>query len=158
MKKTFTGMQMQTGKKLIINKIKKAIMNFRNIFLWILRLVAAIIMLQTLYFKFRAEPESVKLFTELGMEPWGRIGTGVFELIASILILYPKTTGYGAVLGLGLMSGAIFFHLTKLGIVFNGDAVLFIYAVIVFVCCAILAFVYKNDLLKLVGLQKSKSV
>lgn len=133
-------------------------MNYKNIFLWILRLVAAAIMLQTLYFKFRAEPESVKLFTELGMEPWGRIGTGIFELIASILILYPKTTGYGAVLGLGLMSGAIFFHLTKLGINFNGDPILFIYAVIVFVCCAILAFVYRNDLLKVIGLQKTQSV
>jgi uncharacterized membrane protein YphA (DoxX/SURF4 family) len=122
--------------------------------LWILRLVAAIILLQTLYFKFTMQPESVKLFTELGMEPWGRIGTGVFELIASILILYPRTTGYGAVLGLGLMAGAIFFHLTKLGIVFNGDAVLFIYAVTVFICCAILVFFYRNNLLRSIGLQK----
>ena len=133
-------------------------MKLRNFFLWVLRLVAAVILLQTLYFKFTAHPDSVKLFTDLGMEPWGRIGTGIFELIASILILYPKTTGYGAVLGLGLMSGAIYFHLTKLGIVYEGDAVLFIYAVTVFVCCAILAFVYRNDLLKLVGLQKSQSV
>ena len=86
------------------------------------------------------------------MEPWGRIGTGVLELIASILILYPRTTGYGAVLGLGLMAGAIFFHFTKLGIVFDGDAVLFIYAVIVFISCAILTFFYRKDILKLVKL------
>jgi hypothetical protein len=127
-------------------------MNFRNIFLWLIRLLAAIILLQTLYFKFTAHPQSVHLFTILGMEPWGRIGTGVLELIASLLILYPRTTGYGALLGLGLMAGAIFFHLTKLGIVFDGDAVLFIYAVIVFICCAILVFVNRKELQKSIGL------
>jgi len=127
-------------------------MQIKMILLWVLRLVAAVILLQTLYFKFSAHPQSVKLFTELGMEPWGRIGTGVLELIASILILYPRTTGYGALLGLGLMAGAIFFHLTKLGIIFDGDAVLFIYAVIVFASCAILTFFYRKDILKLVKL------
>jgi hypothetical protein len=125
------------------------------IFIWILRLLAAVIMLQTLYFKFTAQPESVHLFTILGMEPWGRIGIGAMELIASILILYPRTTGYGALLGLGLMAGAIFFHLTKLGIVFDGDAVLFTYAAIVFVCCAILVLFYKKELLKLVPFVKN---
>jgi uncharacterized membrane protein YphA (DoxX/SURF4 family) len=127
-------------------------MQFKTIFLWVLRLLAAVILLQTLYFKFTAHPQSVKLFTELGMEPWGRIGTGVLELIASILILYPRTTGYGAILGLGLMAGALFFHLTKLGIVFDGDAVLFIYALIVFISCAILTFFYRRDILKLIKL------
>ena len=102
---------------------------------WILRLLAALIMLQTLYFKFTGHEESVQLFTTLGMEPWGRIATGVFELIASILILYPRTTGYGAALGLGLMSGAIFFHLTWLGLKVGGDYLLFIYAVTAFLCC-----------------------
>jgi len=130
-------------------------MQLRNILLWILRLLAAVILLQTLYFKFTAHPQSVKLFTELGMEPWGRIGTGVLELIASVLILFPRTTGYGALLGLGLMAGALFFHLTKLGIVFDGDAVLFTYALIVFISCAILTFFYRKDLLKLINL-KSK--
>jgi uncharacterized membrane protein YphA (DoxX/SURF4 family) len=125
-------------------------MQLKMIFLWVLRLLAAGILLMTLYFKFTAHPQSVKLFTELGMEPWGRIGTGVLELIASILILYPRTTGYGALLGLGLMAGALFFHLTKLGIVFDGDAVLFTYALIVFISCAILTFFYRKDILKLV--------
>jgi len=129
-------------------------MKLNSMLLWALRLLAAAIMVMTLYFKFTAHPQSVKLFTELGMEPWGRIGTGVFELIASILILYPRTTGYGALLGLGLMAGAIFFHLTKLGIVFDGDAVLFTYAVIVFVCCAILVFVNKKQLLALIPIKK----
>ncbi|MFM2361568.1 MAG: hypothetical protein RLZZ316_470 [Bacteroidota bacterium] len=121
----------------------------RNLLIWALRIIAAIIMLQTLYFKFTAHPQSVKLFTELGMEPWGRIGTGVFELIAAILLLIPRTTYLGAGLGLGLMSGAIFFHLTKLGIVFDGDAVLFTYAAITFACCAVLLWLHKQQVLQL---------
>ncbi len=121
-------------------------MNIRNIGIWILRLLAAIIMLQTLYFKFTAQPESVQLFTKLGMEPYGRIGTGILELIASILILIPRYTGYGATIGLILMTGALYFHLTKIGIYFNGDPLLFIYAVITFVCCAILMYIYRNEL------------
>lgn len=107
-------------------------------------------MLQTLYFKFSGHPQSVALFTQLGMEPWGRYGTGVLELIASLLILYPRTTGVGALLGLGLMAGALYFHLTKLGIVFDGDAVLFTMALIVFVCCAALVFLSRKQLLALV--------
>ena len=100
----------------IMNQFPKSFhMNKRNIVLWILRLVPALILLQTLYFKFTAHEQSVRLFTELGMEPWGRIGTGIFELVASVLILYPRTTGWGSALGAGLMAGAIFFHLTKLG-------------------------------------------
>jgi uncharacterized membrane protein YphA (DoxX/SURF4 family) len=120
--------------------------SIRSIGIWILRLVPAIILLQTLYFKCTAHPESVKLFTEIGMEPYGRIGTGILELIASILILIPRFTGYGAILGLIMMTGALYFHLTKIGIYFNGDPLLFIYAVITFVCFAILIFVYKKQL------------
>ena len=154
MKPAFIQKLMQTGRKHFINqppKTKTMKIDFKTLGIWVLRTLAALIMLQTLYFKFTGDPQSVKLFTELGMEPWGRIGTGVLELIASILILYPRTTAVGAVLGLGLMSGAIFFHLTKLGIIFDGDAVLFIYAVTVFVCCAALALIYRKDLFKLVG-------
>ena len=108
------------------------------IFIWLLRIVAAVILLQTLYFKFTAQPESIQLFSKLGMEPWGRIGTGIAELIAAILLLIPRTTLLGAIMGLGLMSGAIFFHLTKLGINFGGDVILFAYAVITFSCCLVL--------------------
>ncbi len=128
-------------------------MTLKSILTWVLRILAAVIMLQTLYFKFTAQPQSVQLFTMLGMEPWGRIGTGVLELIASALILYPRTTGIGALLGLGLMAGAIYFHLTKLGIVFDGDAVLFIYAVTVFICCALLVFIYRKHVFRLMGLK-----
>ena len=107
----------------------------KTIFTWILRIVAAAILIMTLYFKFTAHPQSVKLFTMVDMEPWGRIGTGICELIASVLILVPRTTLLGALMGLGLMAGAIFFHVTKLGIIFDGDAGLFTYAVVTFVCC-----------------------
>jgi uncharacterized membrane protein YphA (DoxX/SURF4 family) len=120
-------------------------------FMWLLRLVAAVIMLQTLYFKFTGHQQSVDLFTKLGMEPWGRIGTGVMELIASVLILYPRTTGWGAALGTGLMAGAIWFHLTKLGIMVDGDAVLFIYALIVFVCSVILLIRYRQQVLGMIS-------
>lgn len=128
-------------------------MNKVNIITWVLRLVAAVIMLQTLYFKFTAQEESVQLFTALRMEPWGRIGTGVLELVASILLLIPRTTLAGALLGAGLMSGAIFFHLTKLGINFGGDALLFSYAVIVFIACAILVLLHRKDIPRLLQLK-----
>jgi uncharacterized membrane protein YphA (DoxX/SURF4 family) len=124
-------------------------MKFQIVFVWILRILAALIMLQTLYFKFTDHPESVQLFTTLGMEPWGRYGTGILELIASILILFPSTTLIGAILGLGLMAGAIFFHLTSLGIYVNGDPILFVYALIVFVCCAFLIFMDRSRLVQL---------
>jgi uncharacterized membrane protein YphA (DoxX/SURF4 family) len=82
------------------------------------------------------------------MEPWGRIGTGVAELIASVLLLIPRTTWAGAFLGLGVMSGAIFFHLTSLGIEVHGDrGQLFIYAVLVFICCALLLYFGRQKLL-----------
>ena len=127
-------------------------MNYRIIIIWVFRILAAGIMMQTLYFKFSAHPQSVHLFTILGMEPWGRIGIGILELIASLLILYPRTTGYGALLGLGLMSGAIFFHLTRLGIKFDGDYGLFTYAVIAFISCAALVLLTRRPLLRQTGL------
>ena len=125
-------------------------MKLTPIITWALRLLAALIMLQTLYFKFTGHEQSVKLFTQLGMEPWGRIAVGIMELIAATLILIPATTGLGAALGVGLMSGAIFFHLTSLGIVFDGDAWLFIYAVTCFTCCAILLAIYRQQVLRLI--------
>ena len=121
-------------------------MNIRSITIWILRLVPAIILLQMLYFKFTAEPASVQLFTRIGMEPYGRIGTGILELIAFILILIPRYTGFGAILGLIMMTGALYFHLTKIGIYLNGDPSFFVYAFITFVCCAILIFLNKTQL------------
>jgi hypothetical protein len=105
---------------------------------WIARAAAAVIMLQTLYYKFSAAPESVYIFTTVGLEPFGRIGIGTLELIASALLLIPRdrVAVVGAGLGAGLMAGAIFLHITKLGIVVLGDGgSLFALAVITFVCC-----------------------
>lgn len=142
---------MAAGKKIVTIIISTiicmSIIKPLNILLWILKLTAALIMLQTLFFKFTGSEESVYIFTTLGMEPWGRIGTGVFELIAAVLILWPRTTAFGALLAIGLMSGALFFHLTKLGIEIKGDGgLLFIYALIVFICSAILLFVYRGQI------------
>ncbi|GAA0537507.1 DoxX family protein [Chitinophaga japonensis] len=131
----------------------------KNVLYWMLRLLAALIMLQTLFFKFTAAPESVYIFSSLGMEPWGRIGTGVLELAASLLLLIPRTTALGAVLGLGLMSGALFFHLTRLGIEVQQDGgLLFLYALLVWISCLVLALVYRVQLLHLFFKEKSTAL
>ena len=105
---------------------------------WLLQLAAAGILLQTLFFKFTGAEESVYIFTTLGVEPWGRIGSGMVELIASVLLLVPATAPIGAVMALGVMTGAILSHLTVLGIEVKGDGgLLFGLALIVFACSAI---------------------
>ncbi len=121
-------------------------MNIKLIFSWILRIVAAVILLQTLFFKFSGHPESVELFTKLGVEPWGRIGTGIIELIAGILLLIPATAFVGGLLGVGLMFGAILSHLTVIGIESKGDGgQLFMLAIIVLVCCSLIILLHKNQ-------------
>lgn len=85
------------------------------------RVAAAIILLQTLYFKFSAAPESVYIFSTLGMEPWGRIGSGVAELVAAFALLTIRWSWLGAALAIGIMVGAIGAHLTVLGIVVQDD-------------------------------------
>ena len=92
-----------------------------NIASWAFQLTAAVILGQTLFFNFTGAPESKYIFSTLGVEPWGRIGTGVLELITVGLLLYPKTPVLGAVLAIGLMGGAIMSHLTRLGIEVQGD-------------------------------------
>lgn len=118
-----------------------------SIILWIVKLTAVVILLQTLYFKFSAAEESVYIFQTLGIEPFGRIGSGVVELIASVLILMPRTTLLGALLGLGTMLGAIFSHIFVLGIeVQNDGGTLFILAVITLLCCLILVYTERNKI------------
>ncbi|MFX6023264.1 hypothetical protein ABTF26_19730, partial [Acinetobacter baumannii] len=86
-------------------------------------------------------PESVFIFSTLGIEPWGRIGTGIAELIASVLLLIPSTTVFGALLAMGIMGGAIVSHLAVLGIEVRGDGgQLFAYALTVFIASGILAW------------------
>ena len=114
-------------------------MKGRNIFILILKVIVAIILLQTLYFKFTGAPESIYIFETVGMEPWGRIGSGIVELLAAILLFIPRTTWLGACLALGSMAGAIFFHLTKLGIeVMDDGGLLFYLACLVFISCLII--------------------
>jgi len=122
-----------------------------NIITWILRIVAALIMLQTLFFKFSAAPESVYIFTKLGIEPWGRIGIGCIELVASILLLIPRFTFIGAFLTVGISAGAIFSHLTQLGIVVQDDGgELFILACILFVTSLALLVILRKKIFSLV--------
>ena len=103
-----------------------------KVLLWICRLLIAAILIQTLFFKFSAAPESVFIFSRLGVEPWGRILSGVLELVASILVLIPRMSVYGALLSAGIMAGAIFSHVFVLGIeVQNDGGLLFVYALIV---------------------------
>jgi uncharacterized membrane protein YphA (DoxX/SURF4 family) len=124
-----------------------------NILTWIIKLTAVVILLQTLFFKFTGAEESIYIFETLGIEPFGRISSGVVELIASILILIPRTTLLGALMALGTMAGAIVSHLFVLGIeVKNDGGTLFILALITFSCCLYLIFINKNkipDLLRL---------
>lgn len=112
----------------------------------LLRLVAAIILAQTLFFKFSGAEESVWIFQQLGAEPWGRIGSGVAELVCAVLLLLPRTAWLGALGGLGVMGGAIVSHLFILGIEVKGDGgLLFGLALVVFVCCAVTLWLRWGD-------------
>ena len=116
---------------------------------WVLQAVVAVILLQTLFFKFTGAPESVYIFSKLGAEPWGRIASGVFELIAAALLLFPRTSAVGALLSLGVISGAIFSHLTKLGVALTevGDrGELFALALVVFAGSAAVLFIRRREL------------
>lgn len=114
---------------------------------WLLQLIVAGILLQTLFFKFTGAEESVYIFTQVGAEPWGRIGSGIIELIAAALILIPRTVTLGALLSLGTISGAILSHLTKLGIVVKDDGgLLFILAIVVFVCSAGILWMRRREI------------
>src|SRR5258707_14887656 len=85
----------------------------KTLFSWTFQLIAAAILFQTLFFKFTAAEESVYIFTTLGIEPWGRVASGMAELLAAILLLIPRTVTLGALLSLGVISGALVSHLTK---------------------------------------------
>lgn len=114
---------------------------------WALRLIAAVILLQTLFFKFTGAPESVYIFTKVHAEPWGRIGSGVAELIAAVLLLWPRFTWMGAGLAAGVMMGAIVSHLTLLGIEVMGDGgLLFALAVTVFICSLALLYLQRKSI------------
>ena len=114
---------------------------------WIARISAAVILLQTLFFKFTAAPESVYIFTKVGAEPWGRIGSGVVELVAAILVLVPRTAWVGAGIAMGVMAGAIVSHLTILGIVvMNDGGLLFALALTVLVAGVVVLVIHRREI------------
>lgn len=112
-------------------------------------IIAAIILLQTLFFKFTAHPDSVYIFTTIGGEPYTRIVSGIVELIISFLLLFSRTSIYGALLGALIMLGAMGSHIFLLGIEVNGDnGTLFILAVVAFLCCCYIIYLKSNQLSK----------
>ena len=114
---------------------------------WTCRIIAAVILAQTLFFKFTGAEESVYIFTKVGLEPWGRYGSGLAELIAAILLLTPRFAWAGALLALGIISGALASHLTVLGITVKNDGgLLFGLAITVFVTCAVTAFLHRRQI------------
>ncbi len=128
-----------------------------TIIYWAARLLAVVIMFQTLFFKFSGSSESVYIFTAVGMEPWGRIGIGIMELIAAVLLILPATAFIGATLALGLMMGAIMMHLTILGIVAQDDGgYLFLLALTVALCSAYVLYVNTNRIYSLITTIRQK--
>jgi putative oxidoreductase len=125
----------------------KELTQTKSVVAWICRIVAATLLLQTLFFKFSAAPESVYIFEKVGIEPWGRIGSGIVELVAAILLLWPGLSWLGAGLALGVIGGAIMSHLTVLGIEVQGDrGLLFGLALLVAACSAILLFLQRRSI------------
>ena len=116
---------------------------------WALRVIVAVVLLQTLFFKFSAAKESVYIFSTLGMEPWGRIGSGIFELVASILLFIPSTLTVGAAMAFAATGSAILFHLARLGIALTavGDhGELFALAIVVTVCSIVVLLLHRQEL------------
>lgn len=124
----------------------------QSIISWALQIIVAVILFQTLFFKFTGAKESVYIFSTLGLEPWGRIGSGIIELITAALLLIPSTVTIGAILSIGVASGAIMSHVTKLGIaVINSDGttdggLLFALALSVFVGSVIILFIRRTEI------------
>jgi len=113
----------------------------------ILRIAVAIILIQTLRYKFTEDPVSVYIFETVGLEPYGRIGIGILELIAGILLLIPKTVWAGALLTLGVIGGAILMHLTQLGIDIKGDGgILFYTAIVTFFLSGIILYFHRKEI------------
>ena len=114
---------------------------------FLLRLILAVILIQTLRFKFTGDEVSIYIFTQVGLEPVGRIGIGIIELIAGILLLLRKTAWLGAIITLGVIGGAILMHLTKLGIEIKGDdGILFYTALVTFILAGIVLFLHRKDI------------
>ena len=116
-------------------------------FIFIIRIVVAVILIQTLRFKFTAHPDSVYIFETVGLEPIGRIGIGILELIAGLLLLFNRTAWLGALLTVGVIGGAVVMHLGILGIEVNNDGgILFANAVITLILSLLVLIYYRNQI------------
>jgi uncharacterized membrane protein YphA (DoxX/SURF4 family) len=134
-------------------------MALKKIVSWVLRIVAAILLLQTLFFKFTGAEESVYIFSQLGVEPKGRIASGCMELIAAIFLLISSTVVPGALLTIGIMTGAIASHIFKLGIVVQNDGgLLFVYGCIILLNAVILLILHKQQFVQFKQKLKLKKV
>lgn len=127
-------------------------MNYKNLLSMGLQLLIAVIYLQTLYFKFMAHPDSVYIFSQLGAEPYGRIGLGVIELVTAVLILVPRTKIWGLMISLGIITGAIFSHLLVIGLNVQGDSgVLFGLAIVVLLATLLLLWMHQAEVQNLIN-------
>lgn len=114
----------------------------------ILKITIAVIMIQSLFFKFSGAQESIDLFTKLAgkREAFFRIGIGILELITSIILFVPQKTWLGASLSLGIMSGAVLSHLTILGVAHHNDGgALFFCALLALVSSSILLYLHRKE-------------
>lgn len=138
-----------------------------NMIQWVLVAMVAFIFLQSLPFKFSGHEQTQLIFSTIGnwlssiglseslaqgFTHYGGFIIGSLELIATILLVIPKSRMWGALLGLGLMTGAIFFHLfTPLGVARviddagnTDNGVLFIMACIAFLSNALLIYLNRS--------------
>jgi uncharacterized membrane protein YphA (DoxX/SURF4 family) len=116
-----------------------------------LRILVAIILIQTLRFKLTAHPDSVYIFTKVGLEPFGRIGIGIIELIAGILLLINRTAWLGAGITAGVISGAVIMHLTDLGVEINGDGGVLFYTAVFFLISSLLILYTQRKSIPIIG-------
>lgn len=119
--------------------------------LLLFRIIVSLLLIQTLYFKFSAHPDSVYIFTQVGLEPFGRIGIGILELISAVLILYSRTIWAGALLSIGLISGAVMMHLTTLGIEINNDGGTLFYMALLVLTFSIIILLKERKNIPIIG-------
>ncbi len=112
---------------------------------WIAQIIAAVIMGQTLFYKFTGHPQTLEIFQEELNMPNGHYIIGALELLACILLILPQSVVYGAILGAGLMTGAIIAHITKLG--WEGErGALGLYAVLTLTSCLVVLIVRRRQI------------
>ncbi|MES2255266.1 MAG: hypothetical protein V4559_09510 [Pseudomonadota bacterium] len=135
-------------------------MTIRKYVLWALSAYIAFVFVQSLFFKFTGSEESIYIFSTLRawsgialFEPAGRWIIGTCELIASILLFVPRMRIFGAAMAIGIMTGALSFHLfTPLGVEILGDGgELFILACGVWISSWIILALSVNDIRAWIG-------